>query len=312
MLQRGRPAAHHARRPPAPDQRLRRGGVARGGRRLDRSHDRGRARARRGPHREADQQQGPGHRVPGGPRRLPEARRRRGGEHRRGQPVRRARHTEAGGADPRGPRGHGRRRPGGGVGGALLAAEEAAPAARELGGPRSVGDRRSRHHVGLPRLQPGGRDPGAGGLEVHLHPGDHHPGREDARRGRAHPDSHQSEGPGIAALSVDVVVRAPQHGLALPHLRAVRAAQGVHDRGGGRRARRLRDLGPLPVVLHRRLGQGPHPVPDPGRRAVHCRRAAGGAGRGRRRAGRLAGAAAADPRAGATGGAPARGGALAL
>ena len=49
--------------------RLRRRRVAGHRRRLDRPHDRGRPRERRRPHRAPDEQQGPGRRLPGGPRR---------------------------------------------------------------------------------------------------------------------------------------------------------------------------------------------------------------------------------------------------
>ena len=43
------------------------------------------------------------------------------------------------------------------------------------------------------------------------------------------PIAHQPEDARVAAVPVDVVLRAPQRGLDLPHLRAVRAAAGVHD-----------------------------------------------------------------------------------
>ena len=54
-----------------------------------------------------------------------------------------------------------------------------------------VGHERARHHLGLPRLQPRGRAADAGGLEVHLHARDDHPGGQDARGGRPRADPDQ-------------------------------------------------------------------------------------------------------------------------
>ena len=65
---------------------------------------------------------------------------------------------------------------------ALLAAEEAPAAPRLVGRAPGVGDRRAGHDLRLPRLQPRGRAPDAGRLEVHLHARDDHPGRQDAGR----------------------------------------------------------------------------------------------------------------------------------
>ena len=67
-------------------------------RRLDRPDRRGRARARRRPHRPPDQQQGARLGLPGRPRRGAQARRRRDRQHRRRQPVLRARRRAARGS----------------------------------------------------------------------------------------------------------------------------------------------------------------------------------------------------------------------
>ena len=162
---------------------LRRGRVARHRRRLDRPHHRGRARARRRPHRPPDQQQGPGRRLPGRARRRPEARRRRDRQHRRRQPVLRRRHpasssrrSSSGDADMV-------------VGDReVMTIEHFSPLKKRL---QRLGswvvrqasdDRRARHDLRLPRLQPRGRARDAGRLEVHLHARDDHPGRQDAGR----------------------------------------------------------------------------------------------------------------------------------
>ena len=183
---------------------LRRGRVARHRRRLDRPHGRGRARERRRPHRPPDEQQGPRRRLPGRPRRVPEARRRRDRQHRRRQPVLRRRHPEARRADRRGHGRHGRRRPPDRHDRALLAAEEAPAEARLVGRAPGLGHRRHRHDLRLPRLQPRGRDPDGGRLEVHLHARDDHPGRQAARRHRARPDPDEPEDARVAPVPVDV------------------------------------------------------------------------------------------------------------
>ena len=157
-------------------------------RRLERSDGRGRPRARGRPRRQADQQQGPRRRLPGRHRRRPEAGRGRDRQHRRRPPVPGRRHPEAGRADPRRPRRHGGRRPAGQGRRALLGLEEAAPAARKLGGAARLGNRDSRHDVGLSRLQPGGGAAAPGRLQLHLHAREPDPGGQDAGRGRARPD----------------------------------------------------------------------------------------------------------------------------
>ena len=61
-----------------------------------------------------------------------------------------------------------------------------------------VRDRRARHDVRLPRLQPRGRDLDERRLEVHLHARDDHPGREDARRDRPRADPDQRDAARVA------------------------------------------------------------------------------------------------------------------
>ena len=92
-------------------------------------------------------------------------------------------------------------------------------------------DHGARHDLRLPRLQPRGGDADHGRLALHLHAGDDHPGRQAARRDRPRPDPHQPEDPRVAAVSLDVGLRAPQRGLDLPHLRPVRAAARVLEPG---------------------------------------------------------------------------------
>ena len=215
--------------------------VARHRRRLDRPHDRGRARARRRPHRPADQQQGPGGRLPGRPRRVPEARRRRDRQHRRRQPVLRPATSRSSSrrsspATPTWSSATAR----------SMTIEHFSPLKKSL---QRLGswvvrqasdDRGARHDVGLPRLQPRGRAPDVQvvskftyTLETIIQAGkmlvaiDHVPIRTNPQDAR------------VAAVPVDVVLRAPQPRLDLPHLLAVRAAAGVHERGaivGARRA----------------------------------------------------------------------------
>ena len=95
LFQRGADPSLHAGRPPARNRGHRAGRMARDRRRLDRPHGGGRARARRRPRRAPHEQPGPGRGVPGGPRRVAEARRRHHRQHRRRQPVLRRRHPEA-------------------------------------------------------------------------------------------------------------------------------------------------------------------------------------------------------------------------
>ncbi len=136
-----------------------------------------------------------------------------------------------------GRRGHGHRRPRRRLDRAVLAAEEA-PAAPRLGRrARWLLDRRARHDLGLSRLQPRGGAADHHRLALHLHARVDHPGRQAAGRDRPRPDPHQPADARVAAVPVDVVLRAPQRDLDLPHLRPVRAAARVPDRGGDPAAR---------------------------------------------------------------------------
>ena len=292
----GSPPRHPA-RPPPPGPGVRRGRVAHHRRRLDGSDHRGRARARRRPHRPPDQQQGAGLRVPGGARRLPEARGGRHRQHRRGQPVLRPGRRAARAADPRRRGRHGRRRPRGHDDRALLAAQEEPAAPRLLGRAPGLVDLRAGHHVGLPRLQPRGRDLPPGGLALHLHARDDHPGGQDARGRRPRARADEREAARVAPVPVDVGLHPAQRRLDLPHLRDVRAAAGVHDRGRPGRRGRADRVGPLLLLLHVRGRRRPRAVADPRSRAVQRRDAAGRARRARRPAVRAAPDAAADLRA---------------
>ncbi|CAA9487968.1 MAG: Glycosyltransferase, partial [uncultured Solirubrobacteraceae bacterium] len=253
LLERGGAAPAHARRPAAAGPGLRRGRVAHHRRRLHGRHRRGGARGGRGPHRPPHEQQGAGGRLPGGARRLPEARRRRHRQHGRRQPVLGAGHPPAR-RPHRGRVGrHGRRGPRDGQDRALLAPEEAPAEARLLGRAPGLRHGRARHHLRLSRLQPRGRDPDGRRLEVHLHPRDDHPGRQAARGHgpRPHPDERPDAR--VAPVPVHGLLRAPQRRGDRAHLRAVRAAEGLHDP----RARALRARhDPVDAVLHRlRLGR---------------------------------------------------------
>ena len=129
---------------------------------------------------------------------------------------------------------------------------------------RASGTERAGHHLGLPRLQPRGGAPDAGGLQVHLHARDDHPGGQDARGGRPRPDPDQPADARVAAVPVDVGLRAAQRRLDLPHLLALRAAAGVlHRRGGRGRLPAAFIWVALPLLLLLGRGRGPHPVADP-------------------------------------------------
>ena len=187
-----------------------------------------------------------------------------------------------------------------------------APAPRQRRSQGSLGHPRPGHHVRLPRLQPRGRSPAAGGIEVHLHARVADPGGQDAGGGRSRAGADERADAPLASVPLDVVVRAAQRHLDLPHLRALRAAAAVP---GGRRAGGAggrRDLGAVRLVLPVRRGRRPRPVADPRIHAVRrrgpARRARGGRGHPRRQPR----APAADPRARAARGAAAGCGALAL
>ena len=126
----------------------------------------------------------------------------------------------------------------------VLAAQEAPAAARLGRRARRLGDRRARHDLGLSRLQPRGGAADHHRLALHLHARVDHPGRQAARRDRPRPDPHQPQDAAVAAVPVDVVLRAPQRRLDLPHLRPVRAAARVPGRRRGAAARRRSASGP--------------------------------------------------------------------
>ncbi len=282
-------AAADARRAAARAARLRRRGVARDRRRLDRRDGRGGApRTASTTSSRLTNHKGLASALPGRPGRLPEAGRRRDRQHRRRQPVPRARRREAGAPILEG-------RADMVVGDREVATIEhfsplkKRPAAAGLVG-RAPGllDVGARHDLGLPRLQPRGRAADAGRLEIHLHPGDDHPGRQAAGRDRPRPGPHQPGDARVAPVPLDGGLRAPQRDLDLPHLRAVRAAAGLLEPRRRDRPRRAGGLDPLRRRLRRRQRQGPRAVADPRRGAVHRRRRAVGARRDRRPAGRAA------------------------
>ena len=126
------------------------------------------------------------------------------------------------------------------------------------------------------------------------------------------PDPHERQDARVAAVQVDGSVRPPQHGLDLPHLLDVRAAEGLHDARAARRARRGRGLDALLRLLGAGRRRGPRAVADPRRGAVQRRGRARRAGHHRRPAERPADHAAADLRARAPARAAARRAAVAL
>ena len=188
-------------------------------------------------------------RLPGGPGRRAQARRRRDRQHRRRQPVLRPRHRQARRADRGRRRGHGRRRPRGHDDRPLLPAKKSLQRLGSWVVRQASQTDGARHHVRLPRLQPRGRAGHAGRLEVHLHARDDHPGGQDDGRDRPRAGPHQPEDARVAAVPVDVDLHPPQRRLDLPDLRDVRAAAGVHDRRDPDRARRGRRVGPLRLLL---------------------------------------------------------------
>ena len=127
-----------------------------------------------------------------------------------------------------------------------------------------LGHHRPRHHVGLPRLQPRGRAPDAGGLEVHLHARDDHPGRarcswpsttcrSGPTRRRASRGCSRRCGPTCGATPGSIF---RIYSLYEP-MRVFFIAAAV----GG--AARRGHLGPLPLLLLLGRGRGPRPVAHP-------------------------------------------------
>ena len=252
---------------------LRRRRVAHHRRRLDRPHDRGRARQRRRPHRPADEQQGPGRRLPGRPRRVPEARRRRHRQHRRRQPVLRratspssSRRSSTGNADMV-------------VGDRETdTIEHFSPLKKRL---QRLGSWvvRQASDTDVPDTTSGFRAYNREAaiqmavvskytytLETIIQAGkllvatDHVPiaTNPKTRESRLFPSMW--------------LLRAPQRRRDRAHLRAVRAAEGLHDAGGARRSSRaLIPFGPLRRRLRRRRRRRPRAVADLRRGALQRR-----------------------------------------
>ena len=208
--------------------------------------------------------------LPGGPRRVPEARRRRHRQHRRRQPVRRRRHPQARRADPRAAR-------------PTWSSATARSTKIEHFSPLKVTLQRLGSWVvrqasatDVPDTTSGFRAYNREAaiqmavvskftytLETIIQAGKQLVAIDHV----ADPD--EPEDARVAPVPVDVVLRAPQLGLDLPDLLAVRAAAGLHDRGAVIGLDRARRLGALCLLLRRRgRGQGPRPVADPRRGAV--------------------------------------------
>ena len=250
------------------------------------AHGRGRARPRRRPRRAADEQQGARTGLPGGPRRVAEAGRGRDRQHRRRQPVLRGRHPEAGRADPARRRRPRRRRPRGADDRPLLAAEEAPPAARQLGRAARVRDDGARHDLGLSRLQPRGRASGAGRVALHLHARDDHPGRQDAGRDRPRPDPDEPEDARVTPVRIDLVVRAHERrSRSSASTRSTSRCGCSSSRPRSWRWWRAVVWGRFFILFVQGDGAGPRAVGGAGRDAVRGRRAARRAGHHRRPAG---------------------------
>ena len=145
------------------------------------------------------------------------------------------------------------------------------------------------HDVGLPRLQPRGRAPAAGRLQVHLHARDDHPGGQDDRRDRPRPDPDERQDARVAAVPVDVDRTSAATAVSIFRIYSMyeplRVFMTLALIVGARRARRV-------GALLRRLGAGrrrrPRAVADPRRGAVQRRRRAGRARHHRRPAERPA------------------------
>ena len=113
---------------------------------------------------------------------------------------------------------------------ALLAAEEAPAAARQLGRAPGLGHRASPDTTsGFRAYNREAALAAAGRLQVHLHARDDHPGGQDAGRDRPRPDRDEPEDARVAPVRrrCGAYVRRNAR-LDLPHLRAVRAAAGLH------------------------------------------------------------------------------------
>ena len=170
------------------------------------------ARAQRGrAHRPADQQQGPGGRLPGRARRLPEARRRHRRQHRRRQPVQRRRRR----------RSWWRRsspaRPTWSSATARSARSSTSPARRRRCSGSAAGSCGGSPGTEITDTTSGFRAYNReaalqllGRRQLHLHAGEPDPGRQDAGRGRPGRGRDQPADPRVAAVRLDRRLRAPQ------------------------------------------------------------------------------------------------------
>ena len=255
--------------------------------------------ARRRPHRAPHQQPGAGRGIPGRARRVPEARRRRDREHRRRQPVLRRRHPEAAS------RRSSPARPTWSIGDRETdQIEHFSPLKKRLQRLGSAVVRRA-SGTNVPDTTSGFRAYNREAalqmqvvskftytLETIIQAGkqtvaiDHVPIRTNPTDAR------------VAPVPVDVAVRAPQHGLDLPHLLALRAAAACSSppRSSPRSSAPSSGSASCVFVIAGRERR-PHPVADPRLDAVHRRRAVRRARRARRHPRRLARAPAAHPRA---------------
>ena len=209
---------------PDRDPGHRRHRAARHRRRQHRPHRGGRPRQRRAPRGQPPREPRPGACVHDRHRGEPARRRRHHREHRCRQPVRRRRHPGAGGAGAR-RRGRRRGRHPAAVGHLdVLAGEEGAAARRHPRRARAVGHRRARRHQRVPGVLPRGRAAPAGARQLHLHAGDHHPGRRRGAQAEGGADPRQ---PAVAAVTAGqelVQLRPPIGADDHPQLRPLPAA----------------------------------------------------------------------------------------
>ena len=131
---------------------------------------------------------------------------------------------------------------------------QAAPAAPGLlGGAPGLVHRGPRHHLGLSRLQPRGGAADAGGLEVHLHAGDDHPGGQAAGGGR--PRRRSAPTPRRASRGCSRRSRPTSAATGCRSSASTPSTSRCKVFWGGALVMGtagLRDLRPLPRLLHRR------------------------------------------------------------
>ncbi len=193
--------------------------------------------------------------------------------------------------------------------------KRAAAAAGLLGRAPGLLDRDPGHHLGVSGLQPRGGAADAGRVEVHLHAGDDHPGRQAAGRRRPRADPDQPQDARVAAVPVHDGLHPPQRrsrsSASTPSTSRCKVFWGgALIMGVPALAMFIRFIDHLP--RQRDAATRPRPVADRRRGAVHRRDAARRAGGHRRPARRPADAVAAHLRARPADRAPARRRALAL